>query len=83
MIAIEETTTVLQDGKLILKRPEFKAGEQVKVIVLIETANSKPAAPSVPSGRRLKGDWGVALADLGQQYTSVELQHKALEWWGY
>ena len=36
--------------------------------------------------RKAKGkfrfDWEGALADLGNQYTSVELQHKALEWWG-
>jgi hypothetical protein len=26
--------------------------------------------------------WEGALEDLRDQYTSVELQHKALEWWG-
>jgi hypothetical protein len=26
-------------------------------------------------------DWAGALADLRDQYTSVDLQHKALEWW--
>ena len=26
--------------------------------------------------------WEGALAHLRDQYTSVELQHKALEWWG-
>jgi hypothetical protein len=25
--------------------------------------------------------WRGALQDLKEQYTSVELQHKALEWW--
>lgn len=30
----------------------------------------------------LKLDWRGALSDLKDQYTSVELQHKALEWWG-
>ena len=26
--------------------------------------------------------WDGGLADLRDQYTSVELQHKILEWWG-
>jgi len=34
-----------------------------------------------PKGE-LKLDWRGALRDLRDQYTSVELQHKVLEWWG-
>ena len=30
----------------------------------------------------LKLDWRGALRDLRGKYTSVELQHKVLEWWG-
>lgn len=30
----------------------------------------------------LKLDWRGALRDLRDKYTSVELQHKILEWWG-
>jgi len=30
----------------------------------------------------LKLQWRGALRELRDQYTSVELQHKALEWWG-
>ncbi len=30
---------------------------------------------------KLKLDWRGALSDLGKKYDSVELQHKALEWW--
>jgi hypothetical protein len=30
----------------------------------------------------IKLDWRGALQDLRDKYTSVELQHKALEWWG-
>jgi len=29
-----------------------------------------------------KFDWRGALRDLRNKYTSVELQHKILEWWG-
>ncbi|MDN5319813.1 MAG: hypothetical protein PWP49_233 [Thermococcaceae archaeon] len=31
---------------------------------------------------RLKLTWRGALKDLKNRYSSVELQHKALEWWG-
>jgi len=31
---------------------------------------------------RLKLDWRGALKELGKKYTSVELQHKLMEWWG-
>ena len=30
--------------------------------------------------RKLKLDWSGALRDLRDKYTSVELQHKVLEW---
>jgi len=30
----------------------------------------------------LKLDWRGALRDLRDKYTSVDLQHKVLEWWG-
>lgn len=33
-----------------------------------------------PMGK-MKFAWEGALADLRDQYTSVELQHKILEWW--
>ncbi len=33
-----------------------------------------------PRGK-MKFGWEGALADLRDQYTSVELQHKVLEWW--
>ncbi|MBI4025375.1 MAG: serine/threonine protein kinase, partial [Verrucomicrobia bacterium] len=49
MIAIEENANVREDGKLVLECPELKASQQVKVIVLIEPADSpKPSSPSVP-----------------------------------
>lgn len=30
---------------------------------------------------RLALDWRGALRDLREQYTSLDLEHKALEWW--
>ncbi len=83
MIAIEETATVQPNGNLVLHHPELKPGEHVKVIVLLGADHTPQQNPTTPAtGRRLKGDWGGALADLARQYTSVELQHKANEWRG-
>ena len=33
-------------------------------------------------GRKLRQDWAGALQDYREQYTSLELQKKALEWRG-
>ncbi|MCL0056074.1 DUF2281 domain-containing protein [Dehalococcoidia bacterium] len=40
--------------------------------------------PRLPGKRNgeLKLDWKGAIKDLRDDYTSVELQHKASEWWG-
>ena len=35
-----------------------------------------------PQKASLKLNWRGALQDLRDKYTSVELQHKAQEWWG-
>lgn len=35
-----------------------------------------------PQKAALKLNWRGALQDLRDKYTSVELQHKAQEWWG-
>lgn len=34
------------------------------------------------NGKRLRQDWAGALRDYRDQYTSLELQKKALEWRG-
>lgn len=31
--------------------------------------------------RKLRMDWAGGLKDLRDKYTSVELQHKILDWW--
>lgn len=80
MIAIEETTAVQEDGSLVLRRPEFKAGDRVKVVVLFEGKPGEDRPSS--SGRRLQQGWAGGLADLAAEYSSVELQHKAREWRG-
>ena len=83
MTTIREFTKVTSSGTLEIRHPALTPGQAVEVIVFvgIDQKEASPPPPP-PAGRKLKGDWGGALADLGQQYTSVELQHKALEWWG-
>jgi len=75
-------------GGEAVKRTEERIGEMVKVLppelqyevedfvqFLLEKQTRKPEG-------KFKFDWEGALEDLRDQYTSVELQHKALEWWG-
>ena len=33
-------------------------------------------------GRRLRLDWAGGLRELRGKFTSLELQHKAMDWWG-
>mgnify|MGYP000318423669 CR=1 FL=1 len=83
MIAIEETATVQANGSVVLQHPELKPGSRVKVILLWgEVAKRAPGATAQGPGRKLKQDWAGGLADLASQYSSVDLQHKAREWWG-
>ncbi|HID86246.1 MAG TPA: DUF2281 domain-containing protein [Anaerolineae bacterium] len=75
-------------GGEAVKRTEERIREMVKVLppelqhevedfvqFLLEKRARKPKG-------KFKFDWEGALEDLRDQYTSVELQHKALEWWG-
>jgi len=54
---------------------EFQYEVEDFVRFLLEKQTRKPRA-------KLKFDWEGALEDLRDQYSSVELQHKVLEWWG-
>lgn len=55
--------------------PELRQEVEDFVQFLLEKRARKPKG-------QLKLDWRGALRDLRDQYTSVQLQHKALEWWG-
>ncbi|MGQ9628527.1 MAG: DUF2281 domain-containing protein [Anaerolineae bacterium] len=54
--------------------PELLQEVEDFVQFLLEKRTRKPKG-------KFKFDWEGALEDLRDQYTSVELQHKALEWW--
>jgi hypothetical protein len=54
--------------------PEIQDQVRDFIEFLLEKRTPRPKA-------KLKLDWRGALHGLQHQYTSVELQHKALEWW--
>jgi len=47
-----------------------------------EFVNSLLKKRKKKNGKRLRQDWAGALRDYRDQYTSLELQKKALEWRG-
>jgi Protein of unknown function (DUF2281) len=49
-----------------------------EAMLYIEFLMNKRAAP--PGNARMKLSWAGALEEFKDQYTSVELQHKAAEW---
>lgn len=59
--------------------PELQQEVRDFVEFLLEKRAAKLEAEK---GGKLKLDWRGALRDLRDKYTSVELQHKVLEWWG-
>ena len=55
--------------------PELQREVEIFVRDLAERGGKRPR-------KKLRLDWKGGLKDLRSQYTSVELQHKALDWWG-
>ena len=55
--------------------PELQKEVRDFVEFLIEKRMQKPR-------RTFRLDWRGALRDMRDQYTSVDLQHRASEWWG-
>lgn len=55
--------------------PEFQEEVRDFVEFLLEKRVGK-------TGRKLRQDWAGALRDYRDQYTSLELQKKSLEWRG-
>ncbi len=54
--------------------PELHQEAEDFISFLIEKRKKKPLDD-------LKLDWIGALEDMSDQYSSVELQHKILDWW--
>jgi predicted nucleotidyltransferase len=59
--------------------PEFQEEVRDFVEFLLE---KKVLRPKREKEAELRLDWRGALRELRDKYTSVELQHKILEWWG-
>lgn len=55
--------------------PELQKQVEEYVQLLLEKHEQRPKG-------KLKLDWRGDLRELRDKYTSVELQHKVLEWWG-
>jgi len=55
--------------------PEMEDEVRDFVEFLLKKRQPKPKA-------KLDLSWRGALRDLGHKYTSVELQHRIVEWWG-
>jgi hypothetical protein len=72
--AVERTVGRIGEMVKVLP-PELQYQVEDFVRFLLEEQARKPRG-------KFKFDWEGALEELRDQYTSVELQHKALEWWG-
>ncbi len=55
--------------------PELRKEVEEFVRSLLETR-------ARPKRRKLRMDWAGGLAEFRGQFSSLELQRKALEWWG-
>ncbi len=49
---------------------------------VIDFANFLLATKVKPKQKKLRMSWAGALKEYKEKYTSLELQKKALEWWG-
>jgi hypothetical protein len=77
---MESTPTIEHDEAIeqAVQLLPWEIREQVREF--IESLLAERNAPS--EARRPNLEWRGALRDLREQYTSVELQHKVIEWWG-
>ena len=74
---MEAHREIIDSRKLnrIIKLPESLKESDVEIIVLpVEKSRRKK------SKRKLRQNWAGALREYREQYTSLELQEKALEW---
>jgi Protein of unknown function (DUF2281) len=62
------------DDKIRELPPELQ--QEVESFIESLSGKMKPEGPTQP---RL--DWRGALQDLSADYSSVDLQHKAIDWW--
>jgi len=68
-------STVDDTVKLIRELPDELQTEVADFARFLRESRAKPKRT------KFRLDWAGALSDLKDKYTSVELQHKALDWW--
>jgi hypothetical protein len=68
-------STVDDAVKLIRELPDELQAEVVDFARFLKESRARPKRT------KFRLDWAGALRDLKDKYTSVELQHKALDWW--
>ncbi len=71
---MEQTVKPIQELVRVLPE-EIQQEVEDFIEFLLERHGHKPR-------RTFKLDWRGALSDMRDEYTSVELQHKTLDWWG-
>jgi hypothetical protein len=64
---------------IVEKLRELPVEKQREVLDFVEFLTEKHP---LKRGRKLRQDWAGALSDYKDEYTSLELQKKALEWRG-
>jgi hypothetical protein len=67
--------TVEETVKLMQELPDELQVEVADFARFLRESRAKPKRT------KFRLDWAGALSDLKDKYTSVELQHKALDWW--
>ncbi len=74
----EEGITIMTNT-LEEKIQKLPPERQQEVEAIVDGFLQQPEPVAHP---QFKFDWEGSIKDLRDTYTSVELQHKALEWWG-
>ncbi len=67
-------------GIRIKKLPEHLIPEVLDYIEFLASKYGSKATDKDEKQNKFKFDWEGGLSELKNRYTSVELQHKALEW---
>jgi hypothetical protein len=68
-------STVDETVKLIRELPDELQVEVADFARFLKESKARPKRT------KFRLDWAGALSDLKDKYTSVELQHKGLDWW--
>lgn len=60
--------------------PEYKQKEVLDFLVDKTKQNVKSSAGAIKKKTKFKFDWEGGLSEIQNKYSSVELQHKAMNW---